>query len=377
MLFRNPIMKSFLTLLSAAVLSTSLLAQAPAAPDQYPSEEELESLTPGAWTLAVIPDTQYYVDHTRRIPPTPDTFQSMIDWLVANQAARNIGLVLHVGDIVDNNTDEEWAMARSILEKLDGELPYVLATGNHEYTGNADVRETDLNQWFTAADNPLNDPGQGGILGDWMEPGRLENALYQWTAPDGRPFAILSLEWGTRDRALAWARQALSSPRFRDHTGILVTHAYLYHDDTLYDWEAKGSTQAANPFAYQMAETGTTNDGRMIWNQLVSQHSQFELVFCGHVSGYDEERYYLGDDAEIGYLASKADTGQTVHQMLFDAQRRGDAGDGWLRLLEFQPDGQTVIVKTYSPWLDERGLDPWRSDPQNYFRIQLRPFATN
>jgi hypothetical protein len=165
----------------------------------------------------------------------------------------------------------------------------------------------------------------------------------------------------------------LQSPDLADHTGILVNHAYLYHDNMLYDWESRGSTQSANPFAYQMAATGTTNDGRMMWNKLVSQHSHFELVFCGHVSGKKEERYRLGDDAEIGYLPGRAQTGQTVHQMLFNAQRRGDAGDGWIRLLEFQPDGETVIVKTYSPWLDQRGLDAWRTDPANYFHFRLSP----
>lgn len=355
------------------VLAASLLAL-PSDPGHYPTEKDLESLAPGAWTLVVIPDTQYYVDHTRRIPPTPVTFEAMIDWIVENKKSRNIGLVIHVGDIVDNNTDEEWAMARRIMKPLDGNLPYVLATGNHEYTGNAKVRETDFNEWFTLEDNPLNDPNMGGIFVDSMEPSRLENALYRWTSPHGRPFAILSLEWGVRDRALAWASQILKSPDLADHTGVLVNHAYLYHDNTLYDWESRGSTQSANPFAYKMAATGTTNDGRMIWNKLVSQHSLFELVFCGHVSGKKEERYRLGDKAEIGYLPGRADTGQTVHQMLFNAQRRGDAGDGWIRLLEFHPDGETVIVKTYSPWLDQRGLDAWRSDPQNYFRIHLSPF---
>jgi len=350
----------------------ALLHARPPVPGHYPTVGELESIDPGAWTLVVIPDTQYYVDHTRRIPPTPETFASIINWIIEHKAKRNIGLVIHVGDIVDNNTDEEWSMARRIMKPLDNKLPYVLATGNHEYTGNAKVRETDLNKWFTIEDNSLNDPAKAGIFADSMEDGRLENALYQWTSPNGRPFAILSLEWGPRNRTLAWAEEALTSPALAGHTGILVTHSYLYHDNTLYDWETMGSTQSANPFAYEMAASGTTNDGRMIWNKLVSRHSLFELVFCGHVSGKKEERYYLGDDTEIGYLAGRGDAGQTVHQMLFNAQRRGDAGDGWIRLLEFQPDGQTVIVKTFSPWLAQRGLDPWRSDAANYFRIQLR-----
>lgn len=338
-----------------------------------PAENALEEVTPGSWTLVVFPDTQYYVDHTRRVPPTPEVFQAMTDWVVANRDDRNIGLVLHVGDIVDNNTDEEWRMAKDILGVLDGEVPYVLATGNHEYTGNADVRETDLNEWFRASDNPLNDPAAGGILAATMEPDHLENAAYRWVAPDGRRFLIFSLEWGVRDRSLVWANELLENGSYADHTGILVTHAYLYHDNTLYDWEAYGNQQSANPHRYGTAATGDTNDGREIWVNLVKRHALFEMVFCGHVSGKRSERLFTNDDAEIGYRLGVGSSGNRVHQMLFNAQRQGDAGEGWLRLLEFQPDGKTVVVKTYSPWLDARGLDAWRTDPANYFSIQLSP----
>ncbi|MGI6677907.1 MAG: hypothetical protein ACOX2Q_02180 [Dehalobacterium sp.] len=40
--------------------------------------------------------------------------------------------------------------------------------------------------------------------------------------------------------------------------------------------------------------------------------------------------------------------------MMFNAQAlgggwHGNGGDGWLRILEFMPDGKTIKVKTYSP----------------------------
>lgn len=361
-----------LALATGIVLSSTAACAAPRSV-VLPDEDALEPPTPGSWTMVVLPDTQYYVDHTRRVPPTPEVFQAMTDWVVEQKTERNIGLVLHVGDIVDNNTDEEWRMAREIMGVLNGEVPYVLATGNHEYTGNARVRETSINQWFKPSDNPLNDPEQGGILRATMEPGRLENAAYEWTAPDGRPFLIMSLEWGVRDRSLEWAKQFLANGDYEDHTGILVTHAYLYHDDTLYDWEGYGRAQSANPHAYGTAATGDSNDGREVWVNLIKQQALFEMVFCGHVSGKQRERFRTNDAAEIGYRRGIGEAGNAVHEMLFNAQRQGDAGEGWLRLLEFQPDGRTVVVKTYSPWLDQRGLDAWRTDPENYFSIQLSP----
>lgn len=371
-LFCFSLSSSGLLLFLCGVACSLTVSAAPRA-DAIPGRDELETLTPGSWTMVVLPDTQYYVDYTRKIPPTPEVFQAMTDWVVDQKSERNIGLVLHVGDIVDNNTEEEWQMAREIMEVLDGEVPYVLATGNHEYTGNARIRETSLNQWFQAQDNPLNDPQQGGILKATMKPGRLENAAYEWTAPDGRSFLIMSLEWGVRDRSLQWANQFLENGDFDNHTGIFLTHAYLYHDNSLYDWEAYGESQSANPHAYGTAASGDTNDGRQLWVNLIKKHALFEMAFCGHVSGKRSERLRTNDDAEIGYRRAVGDAGNVVHEMLFNAQRQGDAGEGWLRLLEFQPDGQTVIVKTYSPWLDQRGLDAWRTDPDNYFSIHLSP----
>jgi hypothetical protein len=367
--------RNLATGLLCALFAVATSAQTPAPSRELPTRAELSALTPGAWTMVVLPDTQYYVDHTRVIPPTPEVLASMIDWIVASRAARNIGIVVHVGDIVDNDTPEEWEMVRAIMRPLDGVLPYVLTTGNHDYPGNARVRTTRLNDYFRAADNPLNDPARGGILAATMEPGRLENAAYRWTAPDGRRLAFLALEWGVRDTAVAWANQIMAGDTLAGHTAVLVTHAYLYHDNTMYDWEAHGRDQSSNPHDYGTAATGDSNDGRQLWLQLVRRHRPFEMVLCGHVSGTWEDRMYYDSGSESGYLRSTGAHGQHVHQILFNAQRRGDAGEGWLRLLEFQPDGRTVVVKTYSPWRDGRRLTAWRSDPDNYFQIELTPLS--
>jgi hypothetical protein len=346
---------------------------APRAEGVYPTVAALNALTPGAWTMVVFPDTQYYVDHSRSIPPTPEIFQTMVNWTIAQRESRNIQLMLHVGDIVDNNTAQEWAMARDILAPLNGQLPWAFTSGNHEYTGNAEVRETKLNSYLSAEDNALNDPARGGILVETMQPGQMENACYRFRAPDGRTLMIMALEWGVRDAVIDWANTVLSRPENSDVTTILLVHAYLYHNNTRYDWDGYGKRQSGNPHAYGTARTGDTNDGRQLWNKLVRRHRSIELVLCGHVSGTVEERYALGDRSEVGYLSSVGDHGQVVHQLLFNAQRRGDSGEGWLRLLEFQPDGESVIVKTYSPWLDQRKLTCWRSDDDDYFTLRLSP----
>ena len=56
----------------------------------------------------------------------------------------------------------------------------------------------------------------------------------------------------------------------------------------------------------------------------------------------------------IGWRVDRNNAGKEVFQMMFNVQTlgggwEGNGGDGWLRILEFLPDGKTVKVRTYSP----------------------------
>jgi hypothetical protein len=337
----------------------------------YPTLEEMTTLKPGAWTMVVLPDTQYYVDHTRKIPPSPHVYESMTRWIVENKEARNIRLVVHVGDIVDNNDAREWEMARQAMKILDGQVPYIVTTGNHDYQDNAAVRQTLFNDYFQPDDNALISPASKGILAETFETGSLLNAIYEFEAPDGRDWLFVALEWAPRDAVVRWAYDVVHQRRYGHHTAVLVNHGYLYHDDTRFDWPKRGKAQEGNPLSYGMAAAGDNHDGEMLWRKLICESSPFQMVLCGHVTGTPEERMALGDRSEVGYRLSVGRGGNRVYQILFNAQRRGDAGDGWLRLFEFDPDQRTVVVKTYSPWLDQRGLVSWRTDGDDYFTFKL------
>lgn len=91
-----------------------------------PARSEMPPLAEGAWTIAVIPDTQYYV----RKDEDAGIFTEMTEWLAANRGTRNIKLVLHVGDIVNDNEDRQWAHAKSSMKVLDGKLPYIQPDGH-------------------------------------------------------------------------------------------------------------------------------------------------------------------------------------------------------------------------------------------------------
>ena len=56
--------------------------------------------------------------------------------------------------------------------------------------------------------------------------------------------------------------------------------------------------------------------------------------------------------------------------MLCDYQQAPNGGSGFLRLMQFLPDGVTVRVEDYSPTLDRVS-----DKPLSKFELKLAPFA--
>ncbi len=290
------------------------------------------AFTEGSEMLAVLPDTQYYA------LAYPGVYDAQTSWIAGSARTRRISYVLHLGDIVDQNTPREWQRAASAMRLLDGVVPYALVPGNHDLGpgGTAVNRDTLMNLYFqyerTAAL-----PTFGGAF----ETGKLENSYHLFSI-GGRDYIVIALEWGPRNEVLAWADRLMTD--HRDRWGIMITHAYLNHNDRRYDHTDTANPQDFNPHVYGTA--GGVNDGEEIWQKLIRKHA-FVMTFNGHV---------LGDGT--GYLATVTDRGTTCHQMLANYQFRNLGGEGFLRLVEFLPDGRNVRVFTYSPLYDSFLTEP-------------------
>jgi predicted MPP superfamily phosphohydrolase len=298
------------------------------------SEEPTEPVTqielshPDAFMLVALPDTQVYAAR----PNLNHHFHNQTQWIVDNAERLRIKYVLHEGDIVNNNNRPQWEVAQAAMQRLDGKVPYALAPGNHDYgdNGGSNNRETFLNEYFSAEEH-AKWPTFGGVF----EEGRLESSYHTFEA-GGRKYLVLALEWGPRDPVVAWA--AKIARKHPDHRVILVTHAYMYYDETRYDWKTKGDKQTWNPHAYGNARLpGGVNDGEELWNKLVRKHPGFILTLNGHV---------LNDGA--GRMASQGDEGNVVHQLLANYQMKPEGGAGYMRLIEICPD-DTIVVRSFSP----------------------------
>ena len=282
----------------------------------------------GAFTFAVLPDTQFYSQKH------PDTFLAQTRWLVEQRERRRIAGVLHLGDITNSNTVPQWENARRALQVLiDAKLPMCLVPGNHDYGpgGGCADRTTMMSRFLPVSELSKAAHWKGAYD---KEPERSENSWHLLEA-GGRKFLILCLEFGPRNDVLRWANEVVAA--HPDREVILVTHAHIYHDDTRYDQVRYGKKQNHNPHTYFAKAQPDINDGEEVWNKLISKHENFVLTLNGHVTADG-----------LGRVVTSTAKGHAVPQLLVNFQMKPNGGDGWLRLIEMRKDG-TMRTFDYSP----------------------------
>jgi hypothetical protein len=264
-------------------------------------------------------------------------------WLRVNRDRFNIVYALYLGDMSNHDAPAEWENCRDAVSLLDEKIPYAVTTGNHDYHPSSATRNTRINAYFHAKDY-----AKWSTFGGVMEEGCIENNYHLFEA-GGKKWILIALEFAPRDQTVAWANEVMQ--KYPDRLGILFTHAYLFCDSLRYD--QKTLDQRWNPHKYKMPPP--TNDGQELWDKLVRKNN-FAFVLCGHVC-----------NTGVGYLAEKNDAGHTVHQILSNYQMRPLlGGEGYMRLMEFLPDGKTVKIRSYSPLYDRL-----LTNEQQQFTVEL------
>jgi len=305
---------------------------------------------PEASTICLIPDVQTYVKTARN----QGILELMTAWIRENCKKLNMITALQLGDLVERNgiTDlseekskaidqvsaQQWNATSLAFSRLDGVLPYVVCTGNHDYgITAAENRFTQFPTYF-----PLNrNTAWKGVFVEACKNRNgvrtLENAAFEFSTKQGKKIMVISLEFAPSDPVIEWAKEFAARDAYKDHFIILITHSYMlgaFHNCKLFDKEG-----------YLVTDV---NYGQAIWDKLIYPSSNIRMVCCGHVAGLKDPR------ENVGFRQDKNHAGKVVSQMLFDMQTigggwHGNGGDGWLRLLEFSPDFKKVSAKTFSP----------------------------
>lgn len=289
-----------------------------------------------AFKIVLLPDTQSYTYQY------PEIFRAQTQWIADN--SDSIAFVLHHGDITDNNSEEQWQRAATMMSIMDGKVPYAFAQGNHDLPGNAAGRETDLfNKYF-----PYTKYSQNESFGGVFEAGKMDNTWHTFKA-GGYDWLVLCLEFGPRNKVLKWASDVVE--QHPDYKVIINTHAYMYSDDT-----RMGEGDDWLPQHYGVGNCSgddAVNNGEQMWDKFVSKYPNILMVVSGHI-------LHRG----AGSLVSTGDNGNKVYQMLANYQGGVDGsengGNGFLRILTIDPVQKRIDVKTYSPYTGEYKTEPYQ-----------------
>ncbi|HNQ27300.1 MAG TPA: metallophosphoesterase [Aquaticitalea sp.] len=303
----------------------------------------------GNFEFVVVPDTQTYVEEF------PEVYMKQMQWIADN--ADRFAFMLHVGDITQNNSEDEWHLAQKGLALLNGKVPYSLALGNHDMGSKpgafADTRDTQWANTFFPLTNYVKNSNTIAVFPE----NTIDNSCSEFKILDDK-WLVMSLEFGPRNKTIDWANAIIEN--HPDHKVIINTHAYLFHDNTHLD-----GNDWALPQHYGVGKlTGddAVNDGAALWEKLVKKHKNIIMVFTGHITG-----------SGVGVLVSEGDNGNKVYQMLANYQKgvktveKGDSG--YLRTIKVDKEARTISVKTYSPWLDH-----YKTEPEQEFTFEKVKF---
>ena len=332
-----------LSLCCVALLVQPLSADEPAASLQKQKTTEDVAQGREPFTIAVLPDTQYYCDVRHKLSAKWGNgdlrryFFEQTEWVRDNQERLNIAFLVHEGDIVQGDVPEEWAIAKEAMSVLDGKVRYCMCLGNHDmgyqkadnkYGFNIAVNRTTLfNQYF-----PREKFAKRQEFGGTFHPDRHDNSWYHFEEA-GLKFLIVALEYLPRDEVLDWANRIVAE--HPDHRAIVLTHAYLKKNKT----RTTGRRKLKG------------NNGEQMWQKFVSKHKNVFMVLCGHFSGE-------------AVLTSTGDHGNPVHQILSDYQEMNNGGESWLRYMVFKPESNKISIHTYNP-----ALDKFRNGPSSRFDL--------
>ncbi len=349
-MIRGPALWSVCFGLVLAACAESEAPRAPAGPQCTGELSAASDPLAQADAFVVLPDTQFYAC------AYPDIFLSQTRWLVEQRAAQNIGLVLHTGDIVDQNIATQWQVAATALHALDGVVPYLLTPGNHDIDL---ARSTMLDRYFA-----LSDLASAGGAEICARNGGSLNNTYAIARLRGEPWLFVGLEFAPRDASVEWASELIRA--HPDKPVVLFTHAYLYSDGRRYD-RSIIPTQLFHPDTYGLPVAEGINDGQDIWERLVEPNENVRLVLSGHVIPDG-----VGRDG-VGRASSLRASGSVVHEVLANFQTcdrcpcaEVQGGGGFLRMFRLDQAGQ-LQVTTYSPH-QQRFL----TDPENEFVLSGR-----
>ena len=353
------------------------------------------------FTIAVIPDTQNYLDYHHQVGEgypfeASELFLAQLRYVADHLKSQggDIVFVSALGDVWEHQTLDidpdhaargfkrvpnplteafglipspktqsvEMPMAQKGYELLRGKVPFSVVPGNHDY----DAMWTDANHPPAAEFKNLSSVGvmHAGGLRNFKTVFSDQSAFFkgqpwyvashddgadsaQIFSAGGYRFLHIGLQFDAPNASLEWAASVVR--RFPGLPTIVSTHDYLNND----------GERLPNPVIDNAVVDPEDNSPQMMWEKFISQHDQIFLVLCGHHHG----QAMRNDPNRFGHsvyqvLSDYQDRGQTAKDA-GDNSKHAHIGDGWMRMMHFDMGAKTptVHVRTYSTHYKKFSLD--------------------
>lgn len=328
--------------------------------------DEFPAAPKGSFSIVVIPDTQHYRGRGTKSQPdsqdpvTNPTFQAWTGWIASNLKRQRIVFVSHVGDIVDKNNRDQWAVARRCMDELHKKVPYGVSVGNHDMSsdGNSSLFQEVFPQsrfenfeWYGGCF--VSSSGKPSISGN------NANSVQLFEAEELK-FVALHLECNAPDDVLAWADSVLT--KHSNRRALITTHmglGPLEKPNTSRDYfdAPKGRMK----WTKRHGKRGNTP--QQMWEKCFNKHNNVFMICSGDQSRTQALRQ-----------RSVAKNGNRVHELL------SDYGTNGLRVMRFVPTKNLIEVRTWDPihekFCNETKIVPDRDQHQftlNYEMSAGRP----
>ncbi|WP_324699781.1 metallophosphoesterase [Novosphingobium sp. RL4] len=372
-----------------------------------------------SFTIAVIPDTQNYVDYTHQTGEgfafdASKMFLDQMAFVAANlkSAGGDIAFVDGLGDNWQHQSlmidpahaargfkrapnpmmDAHFAPTEKVhtvemptvrqgWDMIAGKVPFSVVPGNHDY----DAMWTDWNHPPAAQVRSAADVGMlhSGGLSNWKKVFSDQSQYFKdqsWYVAShddgadsaqiftagGYRFLHIGLQFDAPNASLKWAADVIA--RYPGLPTIVSMHDFL---DT-------AGERLANPIIDNAAADPEDNSPQMIWDKLLSQHDQIFMVLCGH----EHAQAFRTDFNKFGHpvyqvLADYQDRAQTAKDAGAKLEPGMGIGDGWLRLMTFDLALKVpqVKVRTYSTHYKVNSVDA--SDYAKWYKADEKPKLTD
>ncbi len=274
----------------------------------------------------------------------------------------------------NQTSQQQWEAVSRALERLDNVMPYIPCQGNHDCGPlAAEDRRSEMPKYFYPERNLLNEKHLVSLGENYEGKETMENCAFEFHTDTWGDLLVIGFEFAPRDEALNWARELIESDQYKSHRVIIFTHSFLDKD---------GNRPTSESYTLQ-----PRNWPQAVWEKLIYPSENIVMVLCGHAGNPPSIKSTVAAtdySCTVSFRTDTAANGRTIPQMMFNAQCAdgswyGNGGDGWLRIMEFKPDGETVSVRTFSPLFALSQFtksQAWRTKDYDQFSFKVPKIET-